>query len=147
MELRREGIQESAALVGEKTLQTSHQFEISCQHVWREISNYIDGDLSRERRARIDAHLKTCSHCTAILNGTADVVRLLADGKALDVPAGFGQRLRARLERNLSGASIPLGISDDEIPLGSHAVYYWETAEEFERGGARREEGGFFFHG
>src|SRR5215470_12690963 len=116
------------------SLPTTNQFELSCQHVWREISNYIDGDLNLELRAQIDAHLKTCRNCTAILDGTANTIRLIADGKAFDLPAGFSQRLRARLEKDLSGPSIPLGISDDEIPLGSHAVYYWETAEEFERG-------------
>ena len=120
-------------MVGE-ALPTTNQFEIDCQHVWREISNYIDGDLSAELRARIDAHLKTCRRCTAILDGTVNTIRLVGDGNAFDLPAGFSQRLKNRLQEAFKTQTIPLGISDDEIPLGSHALYYWETAEEFERG-------------
>jgi len=84
--------------------------------------------------ARIDAHLKTCRRCTAILEGRANTIRLVADGKAFDLPEGFSQRLKSRLHRTFRTQTIPLGIISDEIPLGSHAVYYWETAEEFERG-------------
>jgi len=115
-------------------LPTTNQFEIDCQHVWRETSNYIDGDLSAELRTRIDAHLKTCRRCTAILEGTANTVRLLGDDRAFDLPEGFSQRLKSRLRKAFKTQTIPLGIVSDEIPLGSHAVYYWETAEEFERG-------------
>ena len=113
---------------------TTNQFEIDCQHVWRETSNYIEGDLSAELRARIDAHLKTCRHCTAILEGTANTVRLLGHDRAFDLPEGFSQRLKSSLQKAFKTQTIPLGIISDEIPLGSHAVYYWETAEEFERG-------------
>ena len=31
---------------------------------------------------------------------------------------------------------IPLGITDDEVPLGSHLIHFWQTDEEFERGGS-----------
>jgi hypothetical protein len=29
---------------------------------------------------------------------------------------------------------IPLGITDDEIPLGSHLIHFWRTDDEFQRG-------------
>jgi hypothetical protein len=54
--------------------------EISCVEVWRKISNYIDGDVSPELRARMEAHFKNCKHCTAIHDGTRNVVRLIGDG-------------------------------------------------------------------
>ena len=73
--------------------------EISCLEVWREISNYIDKDVAPELRARMEAHFKVCEHCVAIVDGTQNVVKLVADGKVFDVPAGFGDRLRARLEK------------------------------------------------
>ena len=71
--------------------------EISCEHVWREISAYIDGDIPEELRARMDAHFKTCAHCTAILDGTKNVVKLVADGAEFEVPEGFGRRLFNKL--------------------------------------------------
>src|SRR3954464_12080987 len=29
---------------------------------------------------------------------------------------------------------IALGITDDEVPLGSHLIHFWHTEDEFERG-------------
>ena len=72
--------------------------EISCLHVWREISNYVEGVLPADLRARIETHLKTCEHCTAIYDGTRNVIRLVADGEIYDVPSGFGERLQKRLQ-------------------------------------------------
>jgi hypothetical protein len=34
-----------------------------------------------------------CAHCTAVLDGTRNVVKLLADGVEYDLPPGFSQRL------------------------------------------------------
>ena len=72
--------------------------EISCLEVWREISNYIDGEISPELRARMEAHFKVCAHCTAILDGTKNVVKLVADDVEYELPEGFSQRLYNRLK-------------------------------------------------
>ena len=72
--------------------------EISCQEVWREISNYIDGDVDAELRARMKAHFKVCAHCTAVLDGTKNVVKLVADGVEYAIPDGFSQRLYNKLK-------------------------------------------------
>ena len=72
--------------------------EISCLDVWREISNFIDHAVSPELRQRIEEHLKVCEHCTAIYDGTRNVVKLVADGNTYELPAGFSDHLRQRLE-------------------------------------------------
>lgn len=74
--------------------------EISCYHVWREISNYIDGEIEPELRRRMEEHFKGCEHCTAVLDGTKNVVRLVGDGRAFELPAGFSERLKKRLEKD-----------------------------------------------
>ena len=71
--------------------------EISCLEVWREISNYIDKTVDAELHARMEEHLKHCNHCAAILDGSKNVVALVADGRSFDVPSGFGERLRQRI--------------------------------------------------
>jgi hypothetical protein len=71
--------------------------EISCREVWREVSNYIDNAVDPELRRRMEEHFKGCEHCTAVLDGTRNVVRLVGDGRVFDMPAGFGGRLKARL--------------------------------------------------
>ena len=71
--------------------------EISCLEVWREISNYVDEAVDPELRVRMEKHLKHCDHCSAVLDGTRNVVALVADGRSFDLPKGFGERLRQRL--------------------------------------------------
>jgi anti-sigma factor RsiW len=72
--------------------------EISCVEVWREISNYIDGDISPELRERMEAHLAHCAHCSAVLGGTRNVVALIADGRLFRMPEGFNKRLYSKIQ-------------------------------------------------
>jgi hypothetical protein len=72
--------------------------EISCREVWREISNYIDEIVDPLLKGRMEAHFRVCSHCTAILDGTRNVVILVADGMEWELPREFSQRLYQRLK-------------------------------------------------
>ena len=72
--------------------------EISCLEVWREISNYVDDDVAPELRARMEAHFKSCAHCKAVLDGTKNVVKLVADGVAYELPSGFSDRLYRKIK-------------------------------------------------
>ena len=74
---------------------------LNCEQVWREISNYVDGDVDAGLRSAMDEHFRTCAHCASVLVGTRNVVRLYGDERMLEVPAGFGQRLEKRLEKRL----------------------------------------------
>ena len=76
--------------------------EIDCEHVILQISNYIDGEISADLRARIEAHVRGCKHCTAILDGTTNTLRLLADDKVFELPDGFSERLRLRLVAHMA---------------------------------------------
>ena len=71
--------------------------EISCLEVIRELSNYIDKDVTPQLREQIVAHLPGCSHCTAIYDGLRNTITLTGDSRSFDLPAGFSQRLRAKL--------------------------------------------------
>lgn len=71
--------------------------KISCLEVIREISNYVEGDLDPLLRAAITLHLESCDHCTAVLVGTRNVIRLVCDDRAFTLPPGFSHRLFARL--------------------------------------------------
>ena len=75
--------------------------EISCVEVWQEISNYIDDDISPDLRARMEAHFKACEHCTAIVDGAKNVVKIVADDRAFDLPANFGKRLFAKFDKEM----------------------------------------------
>ncbi len=71
--------------------------EIDCYAVRGELSNYLEDDLTPQLRFRIEGHLENCSHCTAVYDGMRNVLRLLGDEKAIELPTGFSQRLYKRL--------------------------------------------------
>jgi hypothetical protein len=81
---------------------------VNCEHVWREISNYLDGEVDPETRAAIELHLAQCKHCTAVLDGARNVVQLYGDDRLFELPSGFGRRLQRRLV-NASSSSHFVG--------------------------------------
>jgi predicted anti-sigma-YlaC factor YlaD len=71
--------------------------ELDCNEVRRELSDYLDGDLTDELRQQIEKHLLNCKHCTAIYNGLRNVVQLVGDERVIELPNGFSERLYRRL--------------------------------------------------
>src|ERR1700682_4034573 len=71
----------------------------SCEQVWREISNYVEGDIDAALRSSMDEHFRTCKRCASVLAGTRNVVQLYGDERMLEVPAGFSRRLENRLAK------------------------------------------------
>jgi anti-sigma factor RsiW len=72
---------------------------LSCEEVRREISNYLDDDISPSMRRRLEAHLEQCRNCAILLDSVHNVLVLIADERRFELPAGFSARLRARLEQ------------------------------------------------
>jgi hypothetical protein len=70
---------------------------MSCEEVWREISNYVDVDVDVGLRCSMDEHFSACGRCASVLAGTRNVVQLYGDERMLEVPAGFSRRLEKRL--------------------------------------------------
>jgi Putative zinc-finger len=70
---------------------------VNCEHVWREISNYLEHDVEASLRSRMDEHFQTCSACRSLLEGTRNVMQLYRDERMIEVPSGFGSRLQHRL--------------------------------------------------
>jgi hypothetical protein len=66
--------------------------EISCVEVWREISIILTGRSPRFARKNGE-DFGACAHCTAVLEGTRNVVGLVGDGTLFQMPQGFNKRL------------------------------------------------------
>jgi hypothetical protein len=81
-----------------------NQKTLHCEQVWREISNYVDGDVEAGLRSSMDEHFRTCTRCASVLAGTRNVVQLYGDERMLEVPVGFGRRLEKRLARTAAGS-------------------------------------------
>jgi MEDS: MEthanogen/methylotroph, DcmR Sensory domain/Putative zinc-finger len=116
---------------------------IPCEQVWREISNYLEGEVQAALRQQMEDHFRGCRRCSAVLDGTRNIVRLVGDGKAFDLPTGFSNRLYSKLSKHLERDSagdvdtirdIPVGITEDLVPLGSHLIYFWGSDADFARG-------------
>ena len=73
---------------------------VNCEHVWREISNYLEDDVEASFRSRMDEHFQTCSACRSLLEGTRNVIQLYSDERMIEVPSGFGSRLQQRLAQS-----------------------------------------------
>ncbi len=76
---------------------------VSCEEVWRELSNYLDGDVEPGLRAAMEEHFRACKHCTAVLDGTRNVIQLYGDERMFEMPLGFSQRLHHRLDEKMPG--------------------------------------------
>ena len=72
--------------------------KIRCDEVWREVSNYLDDEVSAGLRIRMEQHFKSCKRCTAVLVGTRNVVRLVGDAAVFDLLAVFSHRLDQRFD-------------------------------------------------
>ena len=77
--------------------------ELDCVEVWRHLSDYIDNDVDPALRANMSAHFENCAHCTAILDGTRNVVELVGDGKSFALPPRVGERFYDKLHQYLEG--------------------------------------------
>ena len=72
--------------------------ELDCQAVREVSSDFIDGDVSDKQKARITFHLERCGPCTAFVNTLKATVELLRSAPGAELPAGFKQRIKDRLD-------------------------------------------------
>lgn len=70
---------------------------VNCEQVWREVSNYLEGEVDPALRSAMDEHFRTCARCKSVMEGTRNVVALYGDERMLDIPSGFSRRLKKRL--------------------------------------------------
>ncbi len=74
----------------------------NCEQVWREVSNYLDGEVDVALRQTMEEHFHSCKRCASVLAGMRNVVLLYGDDRILEVPAGFGRRLEKRLANDVA---------------------------------------------
>jgi predicted anti-sigma-YlaC factor YlaD len=92
---------------------------ITCEEVWRDISDYVDDELDPKQRIALEEHFAECRHCAAVLEGTCNVIRLYCDERVLAPPKGFHDRLHERLDQRLN-----LGPKE-RIHTSRRAVLAW----------------------
>jgi hypothetical protein len=73
--------------------------KISCDEVWREVSNYLEDEISAGLRTRMDEHFKGCKRCTAVLVGTRNVLRLVGDAAVFDLLSAVSDYIDQKPDR------------------------------------------------
>jgi hypothetical protein len=104
---------------------------VNCEVVWREISNYLEGDGDAGLRVEMEQHFSTCKRCSSVLAGTRNVVRLYGDERMMEAPAGFGRRLEKRLEKNARPQNRWLTWEAWLVPVAAMALIiggFWLTS-------------------
>lgn len=48
------------------------------------------------------AHFKDCAHCSAVLDGTRNVVKLVGDERAFEIFSGVNERFYQKLKDHLA---------------------------------------------
>ena len=81
--------------------------KLDCKHVWENISEYIDHQLSPSVLEDIEKHLENCEVCSAVLDSTRNVLVLTADNRTFELPVGFSERLHRRLETEMREKDNP----------------------------------------
>jgi hypothetical protein len=76
---------------------------ISCERVWQEISNYLEDDIDASLRSALEAHIQQCQRCTAILDGTRNIIHLYGDERLFPIPRGFDSRLQRKIAGSMPG--------------------------------------------
>jgi anti-sigma factor RsiW len=73
---------------------------IRCQDILREISEYLDAEVTPEMRSEIERHAKACKHCKVLISTTRMTLTLVSNSKFLELPKGVSERLLERLKRH-----------------------------------------------
>lgn len=79
---------------------------VTCEDVWREISNYVDGEVDSALKRALEEHLAQCPHCQSVRDGMCNVIDLYGDKTMFPLPVGFYPRLHGRLADQLEGRRI-----------------------------------------
>ncbi len=79
--------------------------KLSCREVLLQISVYLDHEVDVGTREAIEAHLRQCRHCFAVMEGMRNVILLLGDWGAYALPADFRRHARRALAGRLRRVS------------------------------------------
>jgi predicted anti-sigma-YlaC factor YlaD len=87
---------------------------IRCEDVLREISDYLDREVSAELRRQIEEHLNGCENCRVLVNTTRKTISLVGASTVFEIPADVSERLMKRFSgqaASRAGRSTPIRLT------------------------------------
>ncbi len=73
-----------------------------CEETVRTLYDYLDGELTEERRQAIAAHLDCCSPCVEVLGFEAELRRVIADRCRDHVPEQLRERISLAIHHEVT---------------------------------------------
>jgi anti-sigma factor RsiW len=67
--------------------------ELTCRELVEIVTEYLEGTLAADDRARVDAHLVDCPGCTTYIEQMRETVRLTGRLRDEDMPPGAREAL------------------------------------------------------
>jgi anti-sigma factor RsiW len=72
---------------------------LNCKGVFREISNYLDGELELAVKQELEQHLEHCEDCKMVVDQTKLTVEVFCDSEPVEIPVDIKSRLHEALRR------------------------------------------------
>jgi anti-sigma factor RsiW len=76
--------------------------KVNCNQVMREISEYLDGELTPEMKGEIERHLAGCGHCRTVLDQVRMTIDIFCDQQKITLSPEISARLHQAVKRRLS---------------------------------------------
>ncbi len=99
--------------------------KMRCNSVQRELSAYLDGELSAGRAVAIEKHISACPACSLLMERLSETISLVSSLEPICAPEGFADRVQKGIDRHLADRRLgrrlfhPLHI---KIPLEALAA-------------------------
>ncbi|NLW49422.1 MAG: hypothetical protein GXY85_01080 [Candidatus Brocadiaceae bacterium] len=92
---------------------------MNCERTRELLNAYLDGELSPERRAKVDEHLRACGACTDVRSQWLRLNRAIGSLPGAKVPDGFARRVRQAAE---AGRALRVGRMGRRVRLFGDAL-------------------------
>ncbi|HEY5274086.1 MAG TPA: mycothiol system anti-sigma-R factor [Acidimicrobiales bacterium] len=76
---------------------TSHVPEVDCTQTVEWLYEFLDGELTEERRIAIEIHLNFCPPCGSVVSFESELRRVIADRCRDQLPDQLRERIQAAL--------------------------------------------------
>lgn len=70
---------------------------MTCTEFLGMLDDLIDGTVSEEMRAELEAHLRVCGHCEVTLNTTRKTIQIYRSHEIYELPSSLRDRLHAAI--------------------------------------------------
>jgi hypothetical protein len=83
-----------------------------CKKIRKELSSYLDNEVSLNKRVKIEKHLKGCTNCSYRLEQLKKIHTLTQKALLKEPKEGFYERLSPRLEEGERGTGLKEKLSE-----------------------------------